>query len=422
MLGDELVIREIRSNHVIDYRLEDSPGSGVRWRDRLRWTGHLFGAREEMTPRLIRNLPVPFRLSGTTRRDEPVGEETIREAFVNLLIHTDYIELSDARIIVTSDGFSFDNPGNSRVPVESTDYDAPDHFSPSERRNPLLSSLFAHANQAELAGSGVRSMRTEWRSLGFQLPRFHSSVENYRFSVFLSLRSMIGTRDRDWLESIGGPWTENEEYALLLARDTEKVDNQQLRELAGLHPADATRVLQRLRDRNVLYQCGYGKGSSYSLSGSAIPRSGQLKLDSTRSSHTVVTPPHNTVTPPHNAVSPPHNVVHITGGEEAVMNARPKSIVAVWEELEQTSATVARSRRTPPEVLEETTVRLCTIVPLHRRELMQLLGRSSPTVERVTSRLIKDGKLRHLLVPASHADQRYTAIPVPESNSTSRDI
>lgn len=408
MFGSELAIREVRPDHVIDYRLQDSPEAGMRWRDRVRWTGHLFGAWEEITPRLIRSLPVPFRLSGTTRRDEPAGEETIREAFINLLIHTDYLELSDARIIVTGDGFLFDNPGNSRVRVESSDYDAPEHFPPSERRNPLLSSFFAQANLAELAGSGVRSMRSEWRSLGYQAPRFHNSVEEHRFSVLLNLRSMIGKRDREWLELVGGPWTENEEYALLLAREAERVDNQQLREIAGLHPADATRVLQGLKDKGALIQNGYGKGTYYRLSG---PRTtlAQLNIDLEGANSKPDSPHEDTTSPRDKAQS-------MGDSSESLRDLR-ESLGDSAETLMLLAADFRSQRYAAPEALQNMIVALCMIKPLGVRTITELLGRkSSDHIRAVIRELVRDDRLQmeHPDQPR-HPRQRYLAPTLPES-------
>jgi ATP-dependent DNA helicase RecG len=389
MLGEELAIQEIRPDHVIDFRLEDQPGPGGRYRDRIRWTGHVFGAWEEITPLLIRRLPVPFRLSGTTRIDDPEGEDVVREAFVNLLIHTDYLESSDSRAIVTADGFLFDNPGSSRVPVAMGGLDLPDHFAPSERRNPLLSSLFALINQAELAGSGVRSMRTRWRELGYQSPRFQSSVQEYRFSVFLSLRSMISLRDRDWLESLGGPWTENEEFALLLARDQEGVDNQQLRELAGLHRTDATGVLQGLRDKGIFLQNGYGRWSSYTL----VPI-----LDIGGHHEELVS-----------------TVGDIGSGHKDTSSGHKEDI---WAKLGAIAIPVSQVQRSSPEQLQETVIELCRVMPLTRSELINLLNRSAKTVNRITATLLRDGRLDYEQASITSPHQRYVATDVSNSKES----
>jgi predicted HTH transcriptional regulator len=105
MFGKDLAIREIRPTHVIDYRrVPSEEAASRRWTDRVRWTGHLFGAWEVIFPRLTRGLPVPFRLHDLRRVDDPAGRETLREAFVNLLGHTDYQETADAPSIVSTIG------------------------------------------------------------------------------------------------------------------------------------------------------------------------------------------------------------------------------------------------------------------------------------------------------------------------------
>lgn len=51
MFGTEQSIFEIRSNHVIDYRrIPAKVTPTIRWTDRLRWTGNLFSAWEQIYP------------------------------------------------------------------------------------------------------------------------------------------------------------------------------------------------------------------------------------------------------------------------------------------------------------------------------------------------------------------------------------
>jgi len=104
------------------------------------------------------------------------------------------------------------------------------------------------------------------------------------------------------------------------------------------------------------------------------------------------------VTPPHKQLVNPE-----------MLAARPPDVVAAWEHLQTIAQPVAGVRRANPAELESVVVQLCRVVPLHRRELTALIARSPQTVDRTTTRLVKQGRLRHLLEPASHPDQRYLA-------------
>ncbi|MCD8232021.1 MAG: hypothetical protein LUD14_09440 [Clostridiales bacterium] len=53
------------------------------------------------------------------RVDDTPVHEAIREAFVNLIIHSDYrMDAGVLKIIKTADGFTFTNPGSLKLPKE----------------------------------------------------------------------------------------------------------------------------------------------------------------------------------------------------------------------------------------------------------------------------------------------------------------
>jgi ATP-dependent DNA helicase RecG len=115
LVGKAESIRDWRTRHLIDYRvLPEADQGSERWDDRIAWEGNLFGAFEIIYPRLIQALPVPFQLKEGTRIDSTV-HVVLREALVNLLVHTDYSESQSSLIFHSSKGFFFRNPGSSRV-------------------------------------------------------------------------------------------------------------------------------------------------------------------------------------------------------------------------------------------------------------------------------------------------------------------
>ena len=73
----------------------------------------------KVTPKLTEDLKKPFKLEGIQRIDETPVHKAVREAFVNQIIHADY--LSDAgtlKVIKRSNEFEFTNPGILKLPVE----------------------------------------------------------------------------------------------------------------------------------------------------------------------------------------------------------------------------------------------------------------------------------------------------------------
>ncbi len=368
MFGNDDAIRQIRPNHVIDYRRAPigGPAAGERWADRVRWRGHLFGAWEEIFPRLVRGLPVPFRLRGPHRQDEPAGLSALREAFVNLLVHTDYQETSDAVILHRDDGYLFRNPGDSWVDIRDLGVQGR-----SERRNPIIAQLFDNIGLAEQAGSGYVTILEEWQELGYRKPRVVSDSSRYEFELDLTLAQMISADDRRWLAEIGGLWKPDEELTLVFARHQGQVDNQTLRGATNQDVLATSQTLRSLRDRNYLVLHGNGRNAYYLLGPSSSP------------DHL------------------PENADHLDPTRDQTL---------ITSQLHKVADPIAQSGKVSPDELKSAIVTLCRITPLSQADLAQFLGRSRVTIGRHTSDLLKTGLLLQEHEQASHPKQRYLAV------------
>lgn len=401
MFGNDLAIREIRANHVVDYRrvpTDQTPSR--RYTDRVRWRSHLFGAWEEIFPRLVRGLPVPFRLRGPHRTDEPEGLETLREAFVNLLVHTDYEELSDAVILHRDDGYYFENPGDSWVDPQDLGVQGR-----SERRNPIIAQMFDNVGLADQAGSGFIRILDEWKGMGFRRPSIVSDSSKYQFRLELSLAGLLPADVRGWLSEIGGPWREEEEPALMFARHHGSVDNQTLRSASGQHLFDASQTLRSLRDREYLVLQGAGKNTSYVLGPMA---SGEFNVEG--SGHLEPSSGHSSASSGHLPVNSGHlgpSSGHLTPSTD--------------DQLEQIAEAIAQSGKSSTDEVEAIIIHLCQITPMSSDDLSRLLKRSLKTVRRYISALIADGRLEQLHERRNHPGQRYrTTIKEPETTIQGR--
>lgn len=266
LLGTPEALRSWRTRHLIDYRLLPADNSlEARWDDRVAWEGNLFGAFEALYPRLIDGLPTPFRLQGGVRVDETPVHIALREALVNLLVHTDYAETQASLITRAPEGYAFRNPGSSRIPA--SDLLTGDRSDP---RNPELVRMFRFIGLADEAGTGMPKIIRAWRELGFQLPQINVGTERYEFELRLRYAHLIAEEDRTWLRSLGDAWSEAEQLALIIARHEGDVDNPRLRGLTGQHAADVTKILGSLRDRDLLQMIGVGRNARYQLGPAAI--------------------------------------------------------------------------------------------------------------------------------------------------------
>lgn len=55
------------------------------------WENNLFNFFTKVTPKLTEDLKKPFKLEGIQRIDETPVHKAVREAFVHLIIHADYL-------------------------------------------------------------------------------------------------------------------------------------------------------------------------------------------------------------------------------------------------------------------------------------------------------------------------------------------
>lgn len=188
MFGTGQAIREKFSNVFMDYRNETEVTVDVRWNDRITydgtWENNLFNFFSKVTLKLTEDLPKPFKLEGIQRIDETPVHKAVREAFVNLIIHADYLmDAGTLKIIKRNKCFEFTNPGILKLPIE-------DIFrgGNSKPRNPHMQTMFRMVGFGDNAGSGFPTILATWKSEGWTEPKL---IENTSLNqVTLILRMM----------------------------------------------------------------------------------------------------------------------------------------------------------------------------------------------------------------------------------------
>ena len=188
MFGTGQAIREEFSNVFMDYRNETEVTVDIRWNDRITydgtWENNLFNFFSKVTPKLTEDLPKPFKLEGLQRIDETPVHKAIREAFVNLIIHADYLmDAGTLKIIKKNKSFEFTNPGILKLPIE-------DIFrgGNSKPRNPHMQTMLRMVGFGDNAGSGFPTILATWEKEGWIRPEL---IENTHLNqVTLVLRMM----------------------------------------------------------------------------------------------------------------------------------------------------------------------------------------------------------------------------------------
>ena len=163
VFGKTDLINNLLTDFRIDYleimgtSYSDAP---TRYNYRLSEEENLFRFYFSIFERLIKKIDIPFQIRGdglaTERQQQVIA---IREALVNLLMHTDYFSNMKPRIRVFLDRIEFMNPG--ALPKDVKVIMKEDFTQP---RNPIIARIFRVIKLAENAGTGFDKMFVGWES------------------------------------------------------------------------------------------------------------------------------------------------------------------------------------------------------------------------------------------------------------------
>ena len=250
----------------LDYReAGDLPGD--RYKDRVTidgtWAGNLFQFYQRIVPRLEADLKVPFSLDRNgVRRDTTPQQEAIREALVNSLIHADHRGGGGVVVEKSRDKLSFGNPGMLLVSREQFFLGGV-----SECRNPSLQRMFQLLGLGEKAGSGIDVIRRGWRAQAWRTPLMVETTRPDRVQLIMPMVSLMPENVvADLRRQFGGAFeglSEPAAQAVVTACVEGAVTNARLCEITEIHPADATRLFQKLVGDGILASEGYGRGMIY---------------------------------------------------------------------------------------------------------------------------------------------------------------
>jgi len=177
--------QDIIEDYLTDFRIDylEIPGRSVaeaktRYSYRLSSQANLFEYYFSIYPRLSKQIDIPFEtdIHGMSVEEQP-QVIAIREALVNLLMHTDYFSPLKPRIRVFTDHIEFFNPGALPKDIEiilKEDLTLP--------RNPVIAKIFRVINLAQNAGYGFEKMINGWDSYYHSEPEITPGQDFYKIS------------------------------------------------------------------------------------------------------------------------------------------------------------------------------------------------------------------------------------------------
>ena len=197
MFGTGQAIREEFSNVFMDYRNETEVTVDVRWNDRITydgtWENNLFNFFSKVTPKLTEDLPKPFKLEGGIQRiDETPVHKAVREAFVNLIIHADYLmDAGTLKIIKKNKSFEFTNPGILKLPIEEIF-----RGGNSKPRNPHMQTMLRMVGFGDNAGSGFPTILATWEAEGWIEPKLVEDTRLNQVTLVLQMKREVAVEEQ----------------------------------------------------------------------------------------------------------------------------------------------------------------------------------------------------------------------------------
>ncbi len=276
MFGCMASIQEALPNYMLDYQERPEAKTELRWVDRLtldgKWSGNLYDFYRRVYMKLTADLKVPFALEKGERKDETPVHVALREALANTLVHADYSDRASILVVKRPDMFGFRNPGLMRIPPEVAI-----HGGEHDCRNRTLHKMFRLIGVGEQAGSGLPKIYGGWAKQHWRAPALYERAEPYN-QTLLELRMIdllpegIISRLRETFGVRFDSLDKNGRLTLAAAASEKVVTHSRLLEMTGMHPLDATRLLQNLVRESFLEVHNAGRGAVYCLYGAGLPK------------------------------------------------------------------------------------------------------------------------------------------------------
>ncbi len=282
MFGQGIAVRERFDNIRMDYIDESNLIPGSRWSDRLTydgmWENNLYNFMRQVTPKLVSGLKRPFKLEGMVRIDDTPIHHAIREAIVNMLIHSDYLITGVLKIIKTDTGFCFSNPGSLKLAIPAI-YDG----GHSVARNPRLQTMFRMIGYGDNIGSGFPTILSAWGGENWRKPDLRQNEELHQVELRLWMISLMPQECSEFLQELFG-WVyeglKKEEQLILGTAYLENgVTNSRMQSILEMNGVEIGHILSSLVERNLLTANKNGRWTSYSLNTEYIVPDEQTQIE-----------------------------------------------------------------------------------------------------------------------------------------------
>ena len=223
-----------------DFRIDllEIPGTSytdtkVRYTFRLDEYENLWEYYFECIARLKSKVDVEFKMGNEGfATDVSPGFDALREALVNMLMHSDHFSPACPRIRIFTNHIEFYNPGGMPKPIEELkgkDISLP--------RNPIITKLFRVVKLAENAGYGLDNIEFNWKAYNNTQPIFDVDFDSVIIKFELEQKTAVKEIPEvgDSSEIVRSKWEEARRNFGVITERTQKPSEENIADLRGVY-------------------------------------------------------------------------------------------------------------------------------------------------------------------------------------------
>ncbi len=248
-----------------DFRIDllEIPGTSytdakVRYTFRIDEYDNLWEYYFECIARLKSKVDVEFQMGNEGfAMDVSPGFDALREALVNMLMHSDHFSPACPRIRIFIDRIEFYNPGGMPKPIEELkgkDISLP--------RNPIITKLFRLVKLAENAGYGLDNIEYNWNKYNHTTPEFDVDFDSVvvKFSLVPEVKETKVSEKMS--EKMSGKTSEK---ILVLIRGNKNITISEMALSIGVTERTVERNIEKLKSNGILNRIGPDKGGYWKI-------------------------------------------------------------------------------------------------------------------------------------------------------------
>jgi len=250
---------DILSSEFINYRIDylEIPGKSYsdgesRYTFRLDSEKNLYESFFAIYEQLSPKIEIPFKIKNGIRDDDTPHLQALREALVNLLMHTDYFSPVNPRIRFFSDRIEFFNPGGLPKPLKyilKEDYSQP--------RNFYVAKMFRFLKLSEGVGSGFHKMITGWNQYYGVKPIIESDFDYYKITFPYTPKTTQKITQKTTQKTT--------QKIIILIKMKPEITRRELAEEIGITEDGIKYNLKKMQERGIIKRIGPAKGGHWEV-------------------------------------------------------------------------------------------------------------------------------------------------------------